>query len=335
MQVRVFILAVTAAYASCATIAGKKARKGLNQGAAQSQQETANSPNLTANSPTLRIVNGDDAPEGSVPFIVNIYTGEDFPFCGGSLIAKRWVLTAAHCVVDQSPTFVRVGIIENDQDDPSPGQQVNIKQATPHPKYAQPENKYGNDFALLELEEDVEMYEPVTLARKEPEAGDQYTIAGFGNLFDSKSAKPSQGDPVTHRLQSAQVTVAETSVCDSALKDIGFESKTMFCTALGSSTDSCQGDSGGPLFRKETDSDGKVSNVQYGVVSWGIGCADPRYPGVYAKVSEAAAWIDSVMGITRPSTSQSPTPSPTKSNSPRLESVSGFALALYLVAFFI
>lgn len=63
----------------------------------------------------------------------------------------------------------------------------------------------------------------------------------------------------------------------------------MICAATeNGGKDSCQGDSGGPMI---------VNGVQTGVVSWGVGCADARYPGVYANVANQLGWIQSHTGL--------------------------------------
>jgi trypsin len=54
----------------------------------------------------------------------------------------------------------------------------------------------------------------------------------------------------------------------------------MVCASGDGVRDSCNGDSGGPLFWQKEDGSDAGSDVQVGIVSWGVGCADERYPGV-------------------------------------------------------
>lgn len=72
-----------------------------------------------------------------------------------------------------------------------------------------------------------------------------------------------------------------------------FISTDMLCAAR-SGKDSCQGDSGGPLIIKDESGE----DTQVGIVSWGYGCADPAYPGVYSRVSESIGFIEQVVNGT-------------------------------------
>jgi trypsin len=88
----------------------------------------------------------------------------------------------------------------------------------------------------------------------------------------------SSGGSSSDNLLHAEVSYVTTSECTS---DYGYNNGSitgnMMC-ARDDGKDSCQGDSGGPLYDE-------VENTLVGIVSWGIGCADPSFPGVYSRVS--------------------------------------------------
>ena len=65
----------------------------------------------------------------------------------------------------------------------------------------------------------------------------------------------------------------------------------MLCAGEGS-MDACQGDSGGPLICEHEQAGLPSQLVQCGIVSWGIGCGDPEYPGVYTELTYFLDWIE-------------------------------------------
>merc|ERR1711978_46903 len=86
-----------------------------------------------------------------------------------------------------------------------------------------------------------------------------------------------------------EVDIVQNSDCNDSYN--GDIATNMLCAAR-KGKDSCQGDSGGPLIVKGSDASG---DIQVGVVSWGNGCADREYPGVYARVSSQIDWINKKM----------------------------------------
>jgi len=97
-------------------------------------------------------------------------------------------------------------------------------------------------------------------------------IAGWGTT--------SSGGSISNVLLKADVVVQNNTVCTSQY-GTAFIATDMIC-ASAPGTDTCQGDSGGPLF---------VNGVQVGITSWGYGCADPNYAGIYTRVTTYLGWI--------------------------------------------
>ena len=119
--------------------------------------------------------------------------------------------------------------------------------------------------------------QPIELATTEPSAGETSVVSGWGTL--------NHGDiflPLT--LQVVKVPMVSRLACNSAYASYGGITAAMICAgADGGGKDSCQGDSGGPLV---------VGGKLAGVVSWGVGCGYPGYPGVYSNVAYLKSFVD-------------------------------------------
>jgi len=235
-----------------------------------------------------RIINGSEASEDRYSYAVSLQDHISH-FCGGSLIAKDVILTAAHC---QGGTY-NVVLGRHDWND-NDGEVIAMKKELPHPNYdAQSTN---NDFMLVFLNSatTANNVDLVTLnsASSVPSVGQGVTVMGWGDI-DIRNDVSELSDA----LMSVNVNVISDQECDNSEGTIdgysdnynGKITKNMLC-ARANQQDSCQGDSGGPLVIKGVNAG---ADVQVGVVSWGIGCASEHFPGVYARVSQAYGWIES------------------------------------------
>ena len=96
--------------------------------------------------------------------------------------------------------------------------------------------------------------------------------------------RTSDGGPRASGLRGVEVDVWSAGLCRAAYSGLAEVRGEMMCAArLG--RDSCTGDSGGPLVLCSQ------RCVLVGVASWGVGCADPEYPGVYTRLASFARWV--------------------------------------------
>ena len=151
---------------------------------------------------------------------------------------------------------------------------------TNHPRYNDRTKEY--DIAMVELESEVEFNDymkPVCLPTSSSNFrdGTMCTVTGFGTIRE--------GGPQATTLMKANVPIVSRQKCS---QNYGRISDLKICAGYDQGRiDSCQGDSGGPLVCPQN---GKAYLA--GVVSYGIGCARPGYPGVYANVQAFLTWID-------------------------------------------
>lgn len=230
----------------------------------------------------VQIIGGQNARLGDYPFIVGLLQrgnsdNQSAHFCGGSLIAARWVLTAAHCVTDDASAL---SVLVGTDNLSYGGERITVRRVIRHPQFASSTMDF--DVALLELSQGVLSPRVGVLEPRDAslaQTGTLATVLGWG--------KRSEGGGDTERLQAAIVPITSAASCRSAYGSR--LTARMVCAGLPEGgVDACQGDSGGPLVvRSEADR----FWLHAGVVSWGDGCARPQRPGVYARSSALYDWI--------------------------------------------
>ena len=221
-----------------------------------------------------KIVGGVEAVKGEFPFIVSLQGSYGGHFCGGSLIKKDWVLTAAHCVPAGIKTVV-AGLY--DQSQLQGVEKLAVDKVIPHPDYNKKPQDW--DYALVHLKV-ASKYAPIALNKS--------VISGKVDLVTAGWGYTEENGQIPNVLRKVTVPLVPAEVCSAAYP--GSITDQMLCAGLDEGgKDSCQGDSGGPLLI------GSGASMKLaGVVSWGEGCARPKKYGVYSKVSSAIAWIESV-----------------------------------------
>uniref|UniRef100_A0A673LIY9 trypsin n=1 Tax=Sinocyclocheilus rhinocerous TaxID=307959 RepID=A0A673LIY9_9TELE len=220
-----------------------------------------------------KIIGGYECQPHSQPW--QAYLSDNRIACGGSLINESWVVSAAHCTFSRNRLRILLGkhklhAAENTE------QRIRVEKIIPYPKYN--DQPHNNDILLIKLRKPAtfnEYVKPVPLATKCSSAGEKCLVSGWGRT-EAGSASV---------LQCLDMPVLSKERCKSAYGTI--ITKNMFCAGfMEGGKDSCQGDSGGPVV---------CSGKLKGVVSFGKGCAEPDFPGVYVEVCRYTSWIKSII----------------------------------------
>lgn len=250
-----------------------------------------------------KVVAGNNAEKGAYPWQAMLWEHWSGLFCGGSLVNRQWIITAAHCFTEFQQRYLRnikvkdlrIKLGKHDQSKVEVTEQVfGANAIVIHPNFNT--STYDNDIALVQLSENVRFNDfvlPVCLTDREYLRQKLYnashtvgTLTGWGMITE-------RGVPPVH-LQEVRLPLVPWKSCLKSTKYL--VTTNMFCAGYTKQVmgDACHGDSGGPLTAQD-------DNRWYllGVVSWGEGCDREGKYGFYTNVGNYIPWLQTTMGLTK------------------------------------
>lgn len=232
-----------------------------------------------------RIIGGTETEGGEFPFMVallfaSISANENAFTCGGTFIAARWVLTAAHCVAELDGGQIlppsAFEVLVGTPSLTSGGERIPVNRIRVFPAFGA-DSFAGDDVAVLELDRSFMIPRIVLQTPERPhfsEPGTMATASGWGRI--------SRTGPISGSLRKVAMELISNGECQRMLDESVVDS-TICAGLLGTTESICSGDSGGPLMVP-----GEGRWVQVGVTSFGRNCQPPI---AFARVSEFIQWI--------------------------------------------
>ena len=272
---------------------------------------TAAAPAVAAErEPEPRIVGGDLATTGQFPWQAAMMRSDGSLYCGGTVIAPSYVLTADHCPAAVGHT-VRVGSLDRSDG----GEVRTVVGVRRHPLAAGSANPPRFDVRVVRLNLPLPASTVIgAIATPQQQAGwtssTRFLASGWGRTSTSPGAK------VEEFLRWVQLPwVSDADCADAYGSDFGADDMLCAGDLQNGDIDTCQGDSGGPLVAPAVASANTTVASDWilaGATSWGIGCAEEGFPGVYARLG--APVIRDWLSVTPPASNDAPalngTPNP-------------------------
>ncbi|XP_057594580.1 mannan-binding lectin serine protease 1 isoform X2 [Hippopotamus amphibius kiboko] len=271
-----------------------------------------------------RIISGHQAQKGTTPWIAMLSHLNGQPFCGGSLLGSKWIVTAAHCLHElldaEDATFRDLHLLspsafkiimgkhwrhQSDENEQSLG----IKQIFLHPLYNP--NTFENDVALVELAKSPVLNDfvmPICLPQQPLQEGTLVIVSGWGKQFLQSFPKTLmelikgsiyRNSPRKQQAwtpQKIEIPIVDHRICQEAYAPLRKTvTRDMICAGeTEGGKDACAGDSGGPMVTLDGER-GQWHLV--GTVSWGVDCGKKDRYGVYSYIFHNKDWIQRVTGM--------------------------------------